>query len=410
MSKNNKTVVLGITSSIAAFKILDLIKYLKKEEIEVILIMTKNAAEMVPLSEFEKATENKVYLELFEKGFDYKKILENRKVEHIEIAEKADVFAVVPATANIIAKIAHGIADDFLTTTLLATTAPVIICPAMNVNMWNNPATQQNIKKLKQNGIQIIEPSEGMLACGYEGKGKLEEINIISNEIKKQLTRSNSLHDKKILITSGGATEKIDDVRFITNRSSGKMGTAIAEECYLRGAEVLLLRSKNSVKPRYKIAEKEFNSTEELHELIKNNLKNFDIIFHAAAISDFKTEETFTGKISSDNSLNLNLVPQIKISDEIKKIHPSIKLIAFKAEYNLSEQNLIKAAEKKLKDSNADAIIANDISKKTSGFESESNEVTIVLKNKTVKNIPLASKQEVAKEIIEYLFKSNSSF
>ena len=138
--------------------------------------MTKHAAEMMPPSEFEKASGKKVYLELFEKGFNYKSILENRKVEHIEIAEKADVLAIVPATANVIAKIAYGIADDFLTTTLLATTAPIVICPAMNVNMWNNPATQQNIKKLKQNGIQIIEPSEGMLACGYEGKGKLEEI------------------------------------------------------------------------------------------------------------------------------------------------------------------------------------------------------------------------------------------
>jgi phosphopantothenoylcysteine decarboxylase/phosphopantothenate--cysteine ligase len=410
MNKNNKTVVLGITSSIAAFKILDLIKNLKKEEIEVFVIMSKSAAEMVPPSEFEKASGNKVYLELFEKGFDYKTILENRKVEHIEIAEKADVLAIVPATANVIAKIAHGIADDFLTTTLLATTAPIIICPAMNVNMWNNPATQQNIKKLKQTGIQIIEPGEGMLACGYEGKGKLEEIDIISYEIKKQLNRNNSLRGKKILITSGGTTEKIDDVRFITNRSSGKTGAAIAEECYLRGAEILLLRSINSVKPGYKITEKKFNSTDDLHELIKNNIKNFDIIFHAAAVSDFKTDQPINGKISSDNSLNLKLVPQIKIIDEIKKINPSIKLIAFKAEYNLSKQNLIKAAEEKLQDCNADAIIANDISKKTSGFEADSNEVTIVLKNKTVKNIPLASKREIAKEIIKYLLGSNSSF
>jgi phosphopantothenoylcysteine decarboxylase/phosphopantothenate--cysteine ligase len=411
MSKNNKTVVLGITSSIAAFKVIDLIKNLKKEGIEVIVIMTKHAAEMVSPSEFEKASGNKVHLELFETGFDYKTILENRKVEHIEIAEKADVFAVVPATANTIAKIAHGIADDFLTSTLLACTSPIIICPAMNVNMWNNPFTQNNIKKLKQAGIQIIEPSEGMLACGYEGKGKLEEINIIAQEIQTRLIRTNSLHGKKILITSGGTSEKIDDVRFITNRSSGKMGAAIAQECYLRGAaEVLLLRTKTSVKPGYKIAEKEFNSAGELYELIKNNIKNFDIIFHAAAVSDFKIEQPFTGKISSDNSLNLKLVPQIKISDEIKKIHPSIKLIAFKAEYNLSKQNLIKAAEQKLQDCNADAIIANDISKKTSGFEADSNEVTIVLKNKTVKNIPLASKQEVAKEIIEYLLKSKTFF
>ena len=408
MNKNNKTVVIGITSSIAAFKILDLIKNLKKERIEVFVIMTKHATEMVSPSEFEQASGNKVYVQLFEKGFDYKTILENRKVEHIEIAEKADVFAITPATANIMAKIAHGIADDFLTTALLATSAPIIICPAMNVNMWNNPATIKNTKKLKQMGIQIIEPSEGMLACGTTGKGKLEEINIIASEIKTQLARTNSLFNKKILVTSGGTSEKIDDIRSITNRSSGKMGAAIAEECYLRGAEVLLLGAKLSVKPRYKIAEKEFNSTEDLYKLVKNNIKNFDIIFHVAAVSDFKIDKPLTGKISSDNSTNLKLMPQIKISDEIKKIHPSVKLIAFKAEYNLAELDLIKAAEKKIQDCDADAIIANDVSRKTSGFEADSNEVVIVLKNKTVKNVPLAPKREVAKKIIEYLLESKT--
>ncbi len=410
MNKSGKTVVIGITSSIAAFKILDLIKNLKNDGINVIIIMTKHAAEMVSPSEFEQASGNKVYLELFEKGFDYKTILKNRKVEHIEIAEKADVFTIVPATANIIAKVAHGIADDFLTTTALATQAPIIICPAMNVNMWNNPATVENVKKLKQSGIQIIEPGEGMLACGYEGKGKLEEIDIIAREIRTQLARTSSFNNKKILVTSGGASEKIDDIRFITNRSSGKMGAAIAEECYLRGAEVLLLRAKTSIKPKYKIPDKEFSSAGELYDLVKNNIKNFDIIFHVAAVSDFKTEQPLTGKISSDNSLNLKLVPQIKISDEIKKMHPSVKLIAFKAEYNLAELDLIKAAEEKIRDCGAEAIIANDISKKTSGFEVNSNEVTIVLKNKTVKNIPLASKREVAKKIIEYLLKSKTFF
>ena len=410
MNKSNKTVVIGIASSIAAFKTLELVRDLKNDGINVIVIMTKHAAEMVSPSEFEQASGNKVYLELFEKGFNYKDILENRKVEHIEIAEKADVFTIVPATASIIAKIAHGIADDFLTTAALATQAPIIICPAMNLNMWNNPAIAENTKKLKQLGIQIIEPGEGMLACGYEGKGKLEEIDIIAREIRTQLARTNSLNNKKILITSGGTSEKIDDIRSITNHSSGKMGAAIAEECFLRGADVLILRAKTSVKPRYKIAEKEFSSTEELYDLVKNNIKNFDIIFHVAAVSDFKTERPFTGKISSDNSLNLKLMPQIKISDEIKKLNPSIKLIGFKAEYGLSEPDLIRAAEKKIRDCAAEAIIANDISKKTSGFKADSNEVTIILKNKTIKNIPLTSKREVAKQIIEYLLKTKTFF
>jgi phosphopantothenoylcysteine decarboxylase/phosphopantothenate--cysteine ligase len=398
-----KNILIGVTGGIAAYKILDLIKLLKNEDHEVFVIMTKGATEMFSLADFEKASGNKVLVNLFEKNFDYREVLKDRKVEHIELADKSDVMVIAPATANIIGKLAYGIADDFLTTTALAMTAPIIICPSMNVNMWNNPIVQENLAKLKSAGYQIIEPTAGMLACGYEGVGRLENVETINKEINKLLERNNSLKNKKIIVTAGGTTEKIDEVRFITNRSSGKMGTALAEECYLRGADVLLLRAKSSVKQRYLMKEKIFKTAEELLQLIKANINNTDLFFQTAAVSDFKIGQPIKGKLSSDNSVNLKLVPQIKIVNQIKKLSPKTTLIAFKAEYDFSEKKLVEEASKKLKDSNADFIIANDISRKDRGFESDDNEVCIISKNGKVKKIELTSKREVAKQIVEYV-------
>ena len=401
-----KNILIGVTSGIAAYKVLDLIKLLKNEGHEVFVIMTKGATEMISPQNFEKASGNKVYVNLFEKNFDYRKVLDKRKVEHIELADKADVMVIAPATANIIGKLAHGIADDFLTTTALAVTSPIIICPSMNVNMWGNPIVQENLNKLKSIGYQIIEPTAGMLACGYEGMGRLEDIKIIKNEIIKQIKRTDSLKGKKIIITAGGTIEKIDKVRYIANRSSGKMGVAISEECYLRGADVLLLRAKNSITPRYLIKEKIFETSKDLMNLIKENIKNTDLFFQVAAVSDYKVKQSFKGKLSSDKSITLKLIPQIKIIDQIKKLSSKTTLIAFKAEYGLSEKLLIKEGQRKLKESKADFVIANDVSRKDRGFESDNNEIYIISANGSVKKIPLASKREVAKQIVDYLIKN----
>jgi len=398
-----KNILIGVTSGIAAYKVLDLIKSLKNESCEVFVIMTKGATEMISSQDFERASGNKVYVSLFKKNFNYKEILKKKKVEHIELADKINVMVIAPATANIIGKLAHGIADDYLTTTALAVTAPIIICPSMNVNMWSNPLVQENLTKLKSVGYQVIEPKQGMLACGYEGAGRLEDVKIIKSEVLKQINRTNSLKGKKIIITAGGTMEKIDEVRFITNRSSGKMGVALAEECYLRGANVLLLRAKNSIYPRYLIKEKIFNTAEELLQLIKVNIGGVDLFFQTAAISDFKVDRSFKGKLSSDQSINLKLIPQIKIVDEIKNLSPKTTLIAFKAEYNLGERLLIEKALEKLKESQADVVVANDISRNDRGFESDNNEVYIISKNETVKKILLTSKREVAKKIIEHI-------
>jgi len=398
-----KNILIGVTGGIAAYKVIDLVKLLTKEGNNVFVIMTKGAVEMISKDDFEKASGNKVMINLFEKNFDYKQVLKNKKVEHIQLADKCDVLVIAPATANVIGKLANGIADDFLTTITLAITAPIIICPSMNVNMWGNPIVQENLKKLRSAGYQIIEPTSGMLACGYEGVGRLEDVEIIKNEIIKQLNRTDSLKEKKIIITAGGTVEKIDEVRSITNRSSGKMGVAIAEECYLRGGDVLLLRAKNSVAPRYLIKEKIFNTVDELMDLIKGNITDTDIFFQTAAVSDYKVDRSFNGKISSKKSLDLKLVSQVKIVDQIKKMSPKTFLIAFKAEYNLQEKELIKKAQGKMKESKADVVIANDISRSDRGFESDNNEVYIISKNKKVNKIALTSKREIAKQIVTFV-------
>ncbi len=400
-----KRVLLGITSGIAAYKSLDLIKLLKDEGINVSVILTKHATQMVPVEEFEKATGGKVYTELFEKGFDYKDILKNRSVDHIDLADSANVMAIVPATANIIAKIANGFAEDFLTTTTLAVTAPILLAPSMNVNMWQNPLVQENVAKLKSLGYQIVEPAEGMLACGYEGKGRLEDVNVIKQAIMEQLHRTDDLKGKKVIVTAGGTIEKIDDVRYITNKSSGKMGVAIAEACFLRGADVVLLRSENSVTPRYLMTQKTYQTADELFELIKQEISDANVMFHAAAVSDFHLAERIDGKLSSDKAVNLALTPRVKISDQIKKLNPNIKLIVFKAEHGLSEDELRNEARMKLQQSDADAVVANDISKSDRGFQADTNEVIVVTKNGNEQKFPLASKREIAESLVTHLLK-----
>lgn len=398
-----KTVVLGVTSGIAAYKALDLIKELRQEGVDVFVIMTVKAAKMISPAAFKEASGHEVSLELFEKGFDYKRVLRVRKVDHIRLADKANVMVIAPATANIIAKLAYGFADDFLTTTVLATSAPIILCPSMNVKMWNNPIVQENITKLRKRKFHIVEPDSGMLACGYTGVGRLANIKTIKSEILAQLNYTNSLKGKKIIVTAGGTREKIDDVRYITNRSSGKMGIAIAEVCYLRGASVLLFRAKNSVKPHYPMKEKQFVTSEELFSLVKKHAKDYQYFYHTAAVSDFAVENKYQGKLSSQQALTITFKPQIKILEQIKKLNPKIKLIAFKAEYIANEKRLIQAALKKLKESNSDVIIANDVSQKDRGFEVDQNEVYIILPDGSTKHLALASKKEIAKNIVDYI-------
>lgn len=396
-----KSIVIGITSGIAVYKIPDLIKILQKKKIEVTVVMTKSATDMVPKKEFEKVTGKKVYTTLFPEQFDYKKILKKREVDHIRIADMASLFVIAPATANIIGKIANGIADDFLTTAILATRAPILICPSMNVHMWENAIVQENIQKLEKKGYHFLHPDTGSLACGYTGVGRLAGVEKIAAEIFHLLSSQNKLKGKKIIVTAGGTSEPIDAVRVISNKSSGKMGRSLAQECFKQGADVLLIRSKTAVFSHYPIQTETFDTGKELSDSIKKHIQNYDIIFHTAAVSDFTPEKVYDKKIDSTKELVLRLKKTPKILSHIKKWNPKIKLIGFKAVYKETEKNLIKKGQEKLTESHADYIVVNDVGKKGIGFNSDENEVYIIGRKGLVQKIKKAQKADIARKILE---------
>ena len=376
----------------------EIITKLQQKNINVVVIMTSGASEMISPEKIKKENKIEVFANLFDKPINTKKILQERKVEHIQIAGNAQAIVIAPATANIIAKLANGIADDYLTTTVLAATCPIIVCPSMNVHMWHHPATQENIKKLKTLGYIIINPDSGMLACGYEGQGRLANLDVIINEITSIVSKSTKLKGKKIVVTSGGTKEYIDDVRFISNKSSGKMGVALAEECFLQGADVTIIRAKNSVEPKYNIKQLIFETADELEEILQKEVKNTDIVFHAAAVADFSVEK-FNGKISSDKEMILKLIPKEKILSKIMLWNKNVKVIAFKAETG-TIQNLLIKSKQRLKQTNIFAIVANVVGEKT-GFLVDTNEVYILKNTGEEIHIPLNTKQQIAQKIIE---------
>ncbi len=398
-------ILIGITGGIAAVKTPELVTNLSKRNFDVRVIMTPSATRIVDANELKSASEHRVYTQLFDDSFKATEILANRHVEHIDLANRASLFVVVPATANVIAKIAAGIADDYVTTTALAATCPILVCPSMNVFMWNNPATQRNIETLHTLGIHTFGPDKGMLACGYEGEGRLPTLASIEEEVFRFIKTTSDLKGKRVIITAGGTIEPIDDVRVITNRSSGKMGIAIADECFLRGADVLLLRSDSAAHSRYGIKEQSFTTAESLRQLIKTNLSHCDIFIHAAAVSDFKVKNSQAGKSSSETPLSLELEPQTKILDAVKTINPNVFLVAFKAEYRLSDKTLIGVASKRLHRAHADMIVANDVGKANQGIGSDYNEVHVIHSDGQNKHIPRAPKTIIAGVIVTEMIK-----
>lgn len=396
-----RTILLGITGGIAAVKVPDLISLLTPYNIEV--IVTPSAEKFISKETIEKKTGNPVRTSLFAKSFDQKKILRQRRVEHIDIADKADLFVIVPATANTIAKLAHGLSDDYLTTTALAATCPIVVCPSMNVHMWQHAATQQNIERLRAFGYHIAGPDSGMLACGYTGEGRLIDVTKLSQIISSFTSLTKPLAGKKVLVTAGGTIEPIDDVRIITNKSSGKMGVAIAEAAFFAGADVLLLRSKTSVAPRLAVNELIFDTADSLDALMKSNCPDYDICIHAAAVSDFVVKNTRTGKTSSAEPLALELEPRKKILESIKKYNPNIFLVAFKAESHVTNDELITLATNRLVKAHADLIVANDVGRQNQGFQADENEVFVIDKIHTMRHLAKAAKSVIAQQIIELL-------
>ncbi|MCM1991058.1 bifunctional phosphopantothenoylcysteine decarboxylase/phosphopantothenate--cysteine ligase CoaBC [Oceanirhabdus seepicola] len=389
MSK--KTIVIGVAGGIAAYKALDVVSRLKKKDYDIHVIMTKSACEFVTPLSFQAMSQNEVVYDMFEEPKAW-------EIQHISLAKKADLLLVVPATANIIGKIANGIADDMLSTTIMASTGKVVFAPAMNVNMYDNPILQNNISKLEAYGYGFIEPAKGRLACGDIGKGKLEDTEIIAEMVHSMMYSSKDLIGKKVLVTAGPTISKIDPVRYITNHSSGKMGFEIAKEARDRGAEVTLVSGPTSLKNPFGVNVIEVETNKEMFEAVMSNQSESDIIIKSAAVSDYKPREYSTQKIKkSEDTLTIEFEKDRDILKELGRRKKHQILIGFAAE----SEDLINNAEKKIEKKNLDYIIVNDISREDIGFKSNENEAVLISKNKKCTELGKCTKREMAFKIFE---------
>ncbi|MDD4120174.1 MAG: bifunctional phosphopantothenoylcysteine decarboxylase/phosphopantothenate--cysteine ligase CoaBC [Clostridia bacterium] len=384
-----KTILLGVTGGIAAYKSCEIVSRFIKLGYEVRVIMTENATEFVTPLTFETLSLNRVVTNTFDKTREF-------ETEHISYAKMASAFLVAPATANLIGKIASGIADDMLTTTILATKAPIYICPAMNTAMYENSAHQENLKKLKKMGYKIIDPIDGRLACGDVGKGKMAEPETIVSIVDSDLTPLPDFRGKTVLITAGATEEPIDAVRYITNRSSGKMGVALAEAVQDRGGKVIFISGNISVNHPNVYSTIQVKTTEEMLEAVKKEIIYSDIVIKAAAPSDYRTEEKFPQKIKEER-FSLNLVKNPDIAKYVGQNKNGKILVVFAAETN----DLLKNASAKLKEKNADMIVANDVTKEGAGFGSDTNIATIIRKDGVMTSYEMMPKRELADLILD---------
>ncbi|MCX7884356.1 MAG: bifunctional phosphopantothenoylcysteine decarboxylase/phosphopantothenate--cysteine ligase CoaBC [Caloramator sp.] len=390
------TVVLGVTGGIAAYKALDIVSRLKKKNIDVHVIMTKSATKFVTSLSFQSLSQNYVTIDMFAEPKSF-------EIKHISLAEKADVFLIAPASANVIGKIANGIADDMLSTTVMATKAPVLIAPAMNTNMYNNAIVQKNIAFLKSLGYYFIEPQSGRLACGSIGKGKLAETESIVDLTEMLLYKNKDLKGKKVLVTAGPTREDIDPVRYITNRSTGKMGYAIARVARNRGADVILISGPVNIKPPEGVRVINVYSANEMYDAVVRYFDEIDILIKSAAVADYRPASKSELKIKkTDDDLYINLTRNKDILLEIGKIKKHQIIVGFAAETN----NLIENAILKIKKKNLDYIVANDVTMEKSGFGSENNTVKIINKSGEIIELPNMPKEEVAHQIFNQILKN----
>ena len=393
-----KTVVIGVSGGIAVYKACDVVSRLKKLNANVHVIMTKSATEFVTPLTFQSLSQNYVVSDMFEEPKTW-------DVEHISLAKKADVFLIAPATANVIGKVANGIADDMLTTTVMATTGKVLIAPAMNTNMYENKIVQNNISKLKDFGYKFIEPASGRLACGDVGIGKLADVNTIVERVLEELEeKEQDLLGKKVLISAGPTIAPIDPVRYITNRSTGKMGYAIAQEARERGAEVVLVSGPTNLNPPKDVKIINIKTNEEMKNEILQYFEWADIVIKSAAVADYKPKEYSEEKIKKgDGDLNLCLTRDNDILKSLGEIKTHQILVGFAAESN----NVLENANKKLKNKNLDFIVANDITSSDTGFGSEDNKVVILSKNDEKLELEKMSKKEVASNIFDMILEKH---
>lgn len=387
----NKTILIGITGGISAYKIPALIRMFRKEEANVKVIMTPSAMNFITKLTLQTVSGNEVYSDNF--------VIDEYKPEHISLSDEADIFVLAPASANTISKMANGICDNLLLSTLCAYTKPILVIPAMNTGMWENPFIQENIAKLIKRGISILEPDSGFLACGTEGKGRMVEVDEIFAKTKSILTNSKTLCGKKILITAGGTKEKIDPVRYITNCSSGKMGISLADVAFSMGADVTLVSTFAVNKPYKNIITE---SACEMEKVVKDELVNQDCIIMAAAVADYRIKEYSEQKIkkTSEDELTIELVKNPDILQEISNMQSKAKIVGFCAE----SENLLDNAKAKIKKKGCDYLIANDISRTDIGFSSEYNEVHVLDKLGKITQIEKDLKINIAKKILEKVF------
>jgi phosphopantothenoylcysteine decarboxylase/phosphopantothenate--cysteine ligase len=385
-----KKIILGVTGGIAAYKAAELVRQLVRSEAEVYGVMTRSAQAFITPLTLQTLSGHPVATDLFN-------LIEESEIGHISLADRADLIVIAPATANVIGKIAGGIADDFLTTTVMATRAPVLFAPAMNVHMWNNPILQENIQKLKARGYHFIDPEAGELACGYEGEGRLADIAEIVEEIRCLLAPQDFSGDK-ILITAGPTEEAIDPVRFLSNRSSGKMGFALARCSRRRGADVLLISGPTALPCPRRIRCIPVSSTEEMRQAVLQNMDGKSVLIMAAAVADFRPRRRAAEKMKkSQNSLLLELERTPDILAETGKDKAKCLRIGFAAE----TQDLLENARAKLAEKKLDLIVANDVSQPGAGFGVDTNIVKLIDPSGKIEEIPLMAKEQLAGVILD---------
>ncbi|MCL6471606.1 MAG: bifunctional phosphopantothenoylcysteine decarboxylase/phosphopantothenate--cysteine ligase CoaBC [Firmicutes bacterium] len=398
---SGKTIALGVSGGIAAYKAVDLASKLTQEGTTVKVVMSQNATRFVSPITFQSVTNEPVLTDLFSGDF-------KRQIHHISISEEANLVVVAPATANIIAKAAHGIADDALSTVILAARSQVVMVPAMNNFMWLNAATQQNLHILESRGISVIKPEVGRLACGEENAiGRFPDVEVILDHLRSMLSRTRDLEGKTILVTAGSTREPIDPVRFIGNRSSGKMGYAIAAMAQARGARVVLISGPTSVEPPAGVKVINIETAGEMHQAVLDNLAQADAVIMAAAVADFKPLIKHTSKIKKDRmpaAIDLELNPDILQSVAGKKGKKLV--VGFAAE----SDNLVENALKKLKEKKLDLIVANDIARPGVGFDSNFNYAVLIDKKGQIGNLETIKKADLAERIIDWIVNALKSF
>lgn len=386
-----KTVVLGVTGSIAAYKMANLTSMLTKLHCDVHVIMTKNATNIINPITFETLTARKCLVDTFDRNFNY-------NIEHVALGEKADVVLVAPASADVIGKMAAGIADDMLTTTILACKCKKIVAPAMNTNMYENPIVQANLKKLKEFGMEVIEPASGMLACRVEGKGKLPSEEVLLEYILREIQFEKDMTGKKVLVTAGATQEAIDPVRYITNHSTGKMGYALAKIAMRRGADVTLITAPTNLPAPLFADVVPVVSAQEMFDAVKERAPKMDIIIKAAAVADYTPVSVSDEKIKKkDGDLSL---PMRRTTDILAYLGEHRKPGQFICGFSMETENLVENSKKKLQKKNADLIVANNLRDEGAGFGTDTNVVTLVMEEGIVE-LPCMSKEEVAEAVLD---------